>query len=99
VITCLLESGDCGTFVVDSNTGNLYGFIVAGNIGTGFGYIMPAYKVQIDITRRFGRPFTLPTTEQYIKARLSAEGELGGVLVDLGKGMDGLSDAAVAGTE
>ncbi|PMD31781.1 hypothetical protein L207DRAFT_640596 [Hyaloscypha variabilis F] len=95
----VIESGDCGTFVVDSNTGNLYGFIVAGNIGTGFGYIMPAYKVQIDITRRFGRPFTLPTTEQYIKSRLSAEEELGGVLVGLGKGMDGLSDAAVAGTD
>jgi len=99
VITSLLESGDCGSFVVDSNTGSLYGFIVAGNIGTGFGYIMPAYKVQLDITRRLGHPFTLPTTEQYIKARLSGDEEVGGLLVDLGKGMDGLSDAAIAGTE
>jgi hypothetical protein len=64
-VTFLLEQGDCGSFVVDPNSGNLYGHIVAGNIGSGFVYIMPACKTQLNITQRFSSMFTLPTTDEY----------------------------------
>lgn len=38
-----IREGDCGSFVIDLHSANVYGHIVAGVIGTGFAYIVPAY--------------------------------------------------------
>ena len=69
LIISSLEQGDCGSFVVHAITGNLYGSIVASNLGTGFVYILPAYKTQLDIARRFDCVFSLPTNEEYRQSR------------------------------
>lgn len=45
--------GDCGAWVVNAVTGNIYGHIVAGDPMTGMAYIIPAHKVFADIERRY----------------------------------------------
>ena len=53
--------GDCGAWVVNANTGLLYGHIVAGDPVTGMAFIIPAHKVFSDIEHRFGvRPALSP---------------------------------------
>jgi peptide-N4-(N-acetyl-beta-glucosaminyl)asparagine amidase len=49
-----LAKGDCGSWIFDSKTGELYGHIVAGSPDTGVAYIIPANQVFKDITRRLG---------------------------------------------
>ena len=46
--------GDCGAWVVNANTGLVYGHIVAGDPVTGMAFIIPAHKVFSDIEHRFG---------------------------------------------
>jgi hypothetical protein len=56
----LIAHGDCGTWVVDSVTGDLYGQIVAGCPGSGVAYIFPAKHIQRDIWRVSGSCPLLP---------------------------------------
>ncbi|KAH7309936.1 hypothetical protein BKA65DRAFT_370516, partial [Rhexocercosporidium sp. MPI-PUGE-AT-0058] len=44
-----LADGDCGSGVVDQNTGHLYGHIIAGTAGTGRAYIVPVEPIFRDI--------------------------------------------------
>ena len=46
--------GDCGAWVVNANTGLVYGHIVAGDPVTGMAFVIPAHKVFSDIEHRFG---------------------------------------------
>ncbi|KAL8824110.1 MAG: hypothetical protein Q9191_005290 [Dirinaria sp. TL-2023a] len=55
--------GDCGAWVVNADTGDIYGHIVAGDPVSGMAYIIPAYKVFADIERRHGIQPTLWTGE------------------------------------
>ena len=48
-----LAVGDCGAWVFDAATGELYGHLVAGNTDRGFAYIVPAHEVFKDIRERF----------------------------------------------
>lgn len=48
-----VSEGDCGSIVVNEETGNLEGHIVAGCPGSGNAYIIPAHGVLQDIRRRF----------------------------------------------
>lgn len=41
--------GDSGSWVVDTNSGDLYGHIVAGVLGSNTVYIVPAYKAIANI--------------------------------------------------
>ncbi|OCL13031.1 hypothetical protein AOQ84DRAFT_270963, partial [Glonium stellatum] len=50
----VISNGDCGSWVIDSKTGGLYGHIVAGNPGTGMAYIVPATQVIEDLQARLG---------------------------------------------
>lgn len=54
-----LEQGDCGTCVFDTQTGDMYGHVVAGNPDSGYAYIIPAYQVRDDLLRRFGEDLQL----------------------------------------
>lgn len=40
-----LAKGDCGSWVVDSESGDVYGHLIAGNPESGIAYIVPAYQV------------------------------------------------------
>lgn len=58
-----LHDGDCGSWVLDRNTGALYGHIVAENPSHGLAYLIPAWQVMDDLRRQFGVAFSLPTVE------------------------------------
>ncbi|KAH0541248.1 hypothetical protein FGG08_004253 [Glutinoglossum americanum] len=49
-----LARGDCGSWITDAQTGELYGHIVAGSPDTGVAFIIPAYQVFDDINKRLG---------------------------------------------
>ncbi len=53
--------GDCGSWVVNAQNGDIFGHIVAGDVTSGLAYIIPAYKVFDDIELRFGSRPVLPT--------------------------------------
>ena len=55
--------GDCGSWVVNADTGDIYGHIVAGDPVSGMAYVIPAYKVFADIERRLGARPSLWTGE------------------------------------
>jgi hypothetical protein len=59
--------GDCGSWVVDATTGEIYGHIVAGDPTSSLAYIIPAYKVFDDIKRRHGIEPLLPTEKHEVK--------------------------------
>lgn len=42
----ILSNGDCGSWVVDAETGDLYGHIVAGSPSNGVAYIVPTCQIQ-----------------------------------------------------
>lgn len=52
--------GDCGAWVVDAQTGQLYGHVVAGNPALNRAYIIPAIEVFRDIQRTCGGRVALP---------------------------------------
>jgi hypothetical protein len=58
----MLDKGDCGSWVFDMNTAELYGHIVAGHLDSGIGYVVPAYDIFQDIWKRTGRNLTLVQT-------------------------------------
>ncbi|KIN08868.1 hypothetical protein OIDMADRAFT_48709 [Oidiodendron maius Zn] len=54
-------NGDCGTWVLDFDTGNLLGHIISGYSGSQLAYVVPAQQVFRDINDRVGREVDLPT--------------------------------------
>lgn len=54
-----IEHGDCGSWVVEPDTGALYGYITAGDPKTAVAYIIPAYQVFHEISQRMGSNVTL----------------------------------------
>ncbi|KAF2804179.1 uncharacterized protein BDZ99DRAFT_348118, partial [Mytilinidion resinicola] len=40
-----VANGDCGSWVMNADSGDLYGHIVAGSPESGVAYIIPAYQV------------------------------------------------------
>jgi len=59
--------GDCGSWVVDATTGEIYGHIVAGDPMSSLAFIIPAYKVFDDIKKRHGIEPLLPTDSQQVE--------------------------------
>ncbi|KAG4277818.1 hypothetical protein FPRO04_07061 [Fusarium proliferatum] len=57
-----LEAGDCGSWVIDAESGNLYGHIVAGSPGSGAAIVIPFSRVFEDIEARAKHPPHLPLT-------------------------------------
>ncbi|KAK3298480.1 uncharacterized protein B0H64DRAFT_385230 [Chaetomium fimeti] len=55
-----LQVGDCGSWVVDARTGDLYGHIVAGSPGTGRAIVVPFDSIFEDIKGRIGERPRLP---------------------------------------
>ncbi|KAI9764567.1 MAG: peptide-N4-(N-acetyl-beta- glucosaminyl)asparagine amidase [Geoglossum simile] len=48
-----ISAGDCGSWVVNPDTGDIYGHIVAGHAESEIAYIIPACQWYDDIVRRF----------------------------------------------
>ncbi|KAF5624989.1 PNG1 with de-n-glycosylation function (n-glycanase) [Fusarium sp. NRRL 52700] len=57
-----LEAGDCGSWIVDAESGNLYGHIVAGSPNSGAAIVIPFSHVFGDIEARVKHPPRLPIT-------------------------------------
>ncbi|KAG4431414.1 hypothetical protein IFR05_013106 [Cadophora sp. M221] len=57
-----LNKGDCGSWVVDSVTGDLLGHIIAGSPKSGVAYILPAQQIFDDAPNRYGLQLQLSTT-------------------------------------
>ncbi|RDW91018.1 hypothetical protein BP5796_02183 [Coleophoma crateriformis] len=57
----ILAIGDCGSWVIDIESGDLLGHIAYGSPITGVAYIIPAYKIFEDIKERKGEELALPT--------------------------------------
>ncbi|KAK8062633.1 hypothetical protein PG997_014730 [Apiospora hydei] len=47
-----LEKGDCGSWVIDADTGNLHGHVIAGSPGSGAMLVLPFSDVFDDISHR-----------------------------------------------
>ena len=52
--------GDCGAWIVDSTTNELYGHIIAGDPNSCLAYIIPAYKIFDDIRSKLGAMASFP---------------------------------------
>lgn len=50
-----VSNGDCGTAIIDQQTGHFYGHIVAGGPGSRIAYLVPSSEVAKDVAARFGR--------------------------------------------
>lgn len=71
--TLLIEAftapGDSGSWVIgtDPNPGVLYGSVVASSIGSQITYIIPGYRILLDVEQTFGNGKALLATEDNIK--------------------------------
>jgi len=59
-----VHQGDCGSAIVDTRTGKIYGHIVCGVPGTSYAYIVPATSVMRDIANRLRQPVFLNNTKR-----------------------------------
>ncbi|RKK67954.1 Protein PNG1 [Fusarium oxysporum] len=57
-----LEAGDCGSWIIDAESGNLYGHIVAGSPDSGAAIVIPFARVFEDIEARVKHHPHLPLT-------------------------------------
>ena len=57
-----LEAGDCGSWIVDAESGNLYGHIVAGSPDSGAAIVIPFARIFEDIEARVKHHPRLPLT-------------------------------------
>jgi hypothetical protein len=57
-----IQPGDCGSWVVDTTFGHLYGHIFGGIAGTGTVYIISAAEIFDDIQAKSAQPVSLPST-------------------------------------
>lgn len=57
-----LQSGDCGSWVIDAESGNLYGHIVAGSPDSGAAIVIPFARIFEDIEARVKHHPRLPLT-------------------------------------
>ncbi len=62
IIDSPLEIGDCGSWIIDANTGDLFGHVVAGSPKTGAAMIIPAVLTFTDLEARTQIRPRLPTT-------------------------------------
>lgn len=58
-----VQDGDCGSWVIDAESGDLFGHVVAGSPGAGAAMVMPAASVFRDIARRAHVRPRLPEAE------------------------------------
>ncbi|KAF2472350.1 uncharacterized protein BDR25DRAFT_392808 [Lindgomyces ingoldianus] len=63
-----LQSGDCGTNIIDSTTGTFYGYIVAASENTGIAYIMAAHDVYSSMKGILRKPLVPAFTGGDIKS-------------------------------
>lgn len=61
--------GDCGSWVVDNETGDLYGHIVAGSPESSVAFIIPALAIRSEMKERFGSDWILPQNNDSSKVQ------------------------------
>lgn len=54
-----VADGDCGSWVFNKETGDVYGHVVSGYPSTGTAYIMPSVEIFQNIQHRIGKPIYL----------------------------------------
>jgi hypothetical protein len=59
--------GDCGAWVIDPKSGELYGHIIAGRPGCLTAYLVSASQIKADIEMRMNMTIELPTRESIIR--------------------------------
>ncbi|KAK0611819.1 hypothetical protein B0T14DRAFT_489074 [Immersiella caudata] len=64
-----VEIGDCGAWVVDADSGDLYGQIIAGSPSSGAGIIMPFQPIFEEVEYRVGDRPLLPALTKEVWAR------------------------------
>ncbi|KAI3320664.1 hypothetical protein HD806DRAFT_524673 [Xylariaceae sp. AK1471] len=65
----MLNKGDCGAWVINTETGDLYGHIVAGSLSSGTALIKPFHDVFEHIRYRTGYLPSFPTNNSEVKLR------------------------------
>jgi hypothetical protein len=70
-----LTNGDCGSWVVDAQSGELFGHIVDGSPEFGVAHIVPTYRIFEDARTRFGLDLEVYQTEEPIKTQKVPIGE------------------------
>ncbi|PFH60327.1 hypothetical protein XA68_11138 [Ophiocordyceps unilateralis] len=63
VLDSRIQKGDCGSWVIDSESGDLFGHVVAGSPDAGAALVVPAAPIFQDIARRVQLQPRLPGTE------------------------------------
>ena len=58
--------GDCGSWVIDAVSRDLYGHIVAGHSGSNVAYVVPAVRIFDDITQCMGIAPTIFTKKDFV---------------------------------
>jgi hypothetical protein len=72
-----LADGDCGSWVFDKETSDVYGHIVSGYPSTGTAYIVPSVQIFQNIQHRIGKPVELFThTSNKSRGNLSLNSDL-----------------------
>ncbi|KAK4445516.1 hypothetical protein QBC34DRAFT_412959 [Podospora aff. communis PSN243] len=64
-----VEIGDCGAWVVDAESGDLYGQIIAGSPATGASIVMPFQPIFEEVEFRLGERPNLPALTKEVWAR------------------------------
>jgi hypothetical protein len=57
-----LQSGLCGSWVMDASSGDVFGHIIAGAPEDGFAYMVPFYEILDDLNINFGGDWTFAET-------------------------------------
>jgi hypothetical protein len=74
ILESTLQKGVCGSWVLDSSSGDVYGHIVAGVPEDGFAYIIPLYEILDDLNHRFEGDWTLAAMSS-VRVRQSSSNE------------------------
>lgn len=91
-----LEKGDCGSWAVDADTGNLYGHIIAGSVGSGAALISQFSDIFEDISRRVGAVPSFPAVAA--ESDVGSRGQLHGDGASNAHGTPSIS-SSYAGTD
>lgn len=68
----MVAVGDSGTWIIDSDTGGLYGHVVAGQPGLRIAYMVSAIDIKIDIECQLGAAAELPKRARELRGSISA---------------------------
>ena len=63
-----ISNGDCGSWVIDARTGDLYGYIISGDLSSGVAHIVPAFQAVESMKQCLGNDVKL-LTKRHLRAK------------------------------